>query len=59
MPVKDTFVRSKPREPVRIKRVKRKFANNFETDKKVIDGLSQAVKIKRNLNDFSPITTQN
>ena len=55
VPVKDTFVRSKPREPVRIKRVKRKFANNFETDKKVIDGLSQAVKIKRNLNDFSPI----
>lgn len=55
VPIKDTFVRSKPREPVRIKRVKRKFANNFETDKKVIDGLSQAVKIKRNLNDFSPI----
>ncbi len=55
VPVKDTFVRSKPREPVRIKRVKRKFANNFETDKKVIDGLPQAVKIKRNLNDFSPI----
>ena len=55
VPIEDTFVRSKPREPVRIKRVKRKFANNFETDKKVIDGLSQAVKIKRNLNDFSPI----
>ena len=55
VPIKDTFVRSKPREPVRIKRVKRKFANNFETDKKVIDGLSQAVKIKRDLNDFSPI----
>ena len=53
--VNDTYVRSKPRTPIRIKRVKRKFANNFETDKKVIDGLSQAVKINRNVDDFSPI----
>ena len=53
--VKDNFIESKPREPIRIKRIKRKSANNFETDKKVIDGLSQAVKINRNVDDFSPI----
>ena len=55
VPVKDTIVESKPRTPIKIKRVKRRSANDFETDKKVIDGLSQAVKINRNVNDFSPI----
>ena len=54
-PVKDNFIESKPRTAFRIRRVKRKLTNNFETDKKVINGLSQAAKINRNVDDFSPI----
>lgn len=57
VPTKVDIKQSKPRTAIRIKRVKRKSGNSFESDTKSIDGLSQAVKIKQNVDDFSPLVS--